>query len=153
MTVITRRPENRLAKVVWLPGGKSIAQALDDAQASLEEVRAEQLGVLNAKLEELQALGKKSEKNPAPADVQALYTLSSEVIDIAGLFGLPELGHAAFSLCELLDRLKSRNAWNWPAVQVHLHGLLILADPDKTPPEGRQDVVEGLRQVCQRVAR
>ena len=36
---------------------------------------------------------------------------------------------------------------------MHLHGLLILADPDKTPPEGRQSVVEGLRQVCQRVAR
>lgn len=153
MTVITRRPENRLAKVVWLPGGKSITQALDDAQANLEEIRAEQLGLLSGKLEELQALGKKSEKDPTPANVQGLYALSSEVIDIAGLFGLPELGHAAFSLCELLDRLKSRKAWNWPAVQVHLHGLLILADPDKTPPEGRQDVIEGLRQVCQRVAR
>jgi hypothetical protein len=153
MTVITRRPENRLAKVVWLPGGKSIAQALDDAQANLEEIRAEQLGLLNSKLDELQALGKQSEKSPTLANIEGLYALSSEVIDIAGLFGLPELGHAAFSLCELLDRLKSRKAWNWPAVQVHLHGLLVLADLDKTPPEGRQDVVEGLRQVCQRVAR
>jgi hypothetical protein len=153
MTVITRRPENRLAKVVWLPGGKTIAQALDDAQANLEEIRAEQLGLLNSKLDELQALGKQSEKSPTLANIEGLYALSSEVIDIAGLFGLPELGHAAFSLCELLDRLKSRKAWNWPAVQVHLHGLLVLADLDKTPPEGRQDVVEGLRQVCQRVAR
>ncbi len=153
MTVITRRPENRLAKVVWLPGGKSISQALDDAQASLEEVRVEQLDVLNSKLDALQALGKKSEKNPTLGDIKGLYALSSEIIDVAGLFGLPELGHAAFSLCELLDRLKSRKTWNWPAVQVHLHGLVVLADPDKTPPEGRQDVVDGLRQVCQRVAR
>jgi len=153
MTVITRRPDNRLAKVVWLPGGKTIAQALDDAQANLDEIRAESLDVLRAKLEAIQALGRKSEKAPKAADLEALYALSGEVLDIAGLFGLPELGHAAFSLCELLDRLKSRKAWNWPAVQVHLHGLLILADPGKTPLQGRQSVVEGLRQVCQRAAR
>jgi hypothetical protein len=153
MTVITRRPENRLAKVVFLPGGKTIAQALDDAQANLDEIRSESLDLLRAKLDEIQALGRKSEKEPQAADVETLYALSGEVLDIAGLFGLPELGQAAFSLCELLDRLKSKKAWNWPAVQVHLHGLLILADPDKTPPEGRQTVVDGLRQVSQRVAR
>lgn len=153
MTVITRRPENRLAKVIWVPGGKTIAQALDDAQANLEEIRQESLNVLRAKLEEIQALGRKTETAPSEEAIKGLYTLSSEVLDIAGLFGLPELGHAAFSLCELLDRLKSRKTWNWPAVQVHLHGLLVLADPDKTPPEGRQSVVDGLRQVCQRVSR
>ena len=153
MTVITRRPDNRLAKVVWRPGGKTIAQALDDAQANLDEIRGESLDLLRAKLEEIQVLGKKSEKDPQPTDIETLYALSGEVLDIAGLFGLPELGHAAFSLCELLDRLKSKKAWNWPAVQVHVHGLLILADPDKTPPEGRQSVVDGLRQVCQRFSR
>ena len=153
MTVITRRPENRLSKVIWVPGGKTIAQALDDAQANLEDIRKDSLDLLRGKLEEIQALGKRNEKTPAEADIQTLYTLSGEVLDIAGLFGLPELGHAAFSLCELLDRLKSRKTWNWPAVQVHLHGLLVLADPEKTPPEGRQSVVDGLRQVCQRVAR
>lgn len=153
MTVITRRPENRLAKVVWKPGGKTIAQALEDAQANLDEIRGESLNLLRAKLEEIQSLGRKTEKAPKAADLETLYALSGEVLDIAGLFGLPELGQAAFSLCELLDRLKSRKAWNWPAVQVHLHGLLILADPDKTPPDGRHSVVDGLRQVCQRVAR
>jgi hypothetical protein len=153
MTVITRRPQNRLGKVVWQPGGKTIAQALDDAQANLDELRGASLDLLRVKLEEIQALGQRAETNPKAADVEALYALSGEVLDIAGLFGLPELGQAAFSLCELLDRLKSKNAWNWPAVQVHLHGLLILADREKTPPEGRASVVEGLRQVCQRVAR
>lgn len=153
MTVITRRPENQLAKVIWTPGGKTIAQALDDAQANLEEIRLESLDVLRAKLEEIQALGRRSESASHGADVQSLFALSSEVLDIAGLFGLPELGQAAFSLCELLDRMASKKTWNWPAVQVHLHGLLVLADPDKTPPEARQSVVEGLRQVCQRIAR
>jgi hypothetical protein len=153
MTVITRRPENRLAKVIWVPGGKTIAQALDDAHTELEEVRQESLGLLRTKLEEIQTLGRKTASGPTHEDIEGLYNLSSEVLDIAGLFGLPELGHAAFSLCELLDRLKSKKTWNWPAVQVHLHGLLILADPDKTPPEGRESVVDGLRQVCQRVGK
>jgi len=153
MTVITRRPENPLGKVIWIPGGKTVAQALDDAQGSLDEIRGQELDVLRVKLEEIQILGKKNEKTPNAVDIGTLYALSSEVIDIAGLFGLPELGQAAFSLCELLDRLRSRKTWNWPAVQVHLHGLLVLADPDKTPPEARAAVVEGLRQVCERVAR
>jgi len=153
MTVITRRPENRLAKAVFQPGGKTMAQALDDAQAGLEEIRGASLDILRTKLEEIQALGRKSEVNAGPEEIKTLYALSSEVIDIAGLFGLPELGQAAYSLCELLDRLGSRQIWNWPAVQVHLHGLLVLADPDKTPEDARKSVVEGLRQVCQRIAR
>ncbi|MGZ3272787.1 MAG: chemotaxis protein CheE [Caulobacteraceae bacterium] len=153
MTVITRRPENRLAKVVFLPGGKTIAQALEEAQANLDDIRAESLDLLRAKLEEIQAIGRKAKTAPVAADLATLYALSGEVLDIAGLFGLPELGQAAFSLCELLDRLKSRKVWNWPAVQVHLQGLLVLADPDKIPPDGRQTVVDGLRQVCQRAAR
>jgi hypothetical protein len=153
MTVITRRPENPLGKVIWIPGGKSVAQALDDAQSSLDEIRGQELDVLRIKLEEIQILGKKNQTTPNAADISTLYALSSEVIDIGGLFGLPELGQAAFSLCELLDRLRSRKTWNWPAVQVHLHGLLVLADPDKTPPEARIAVVDGLRQVCERVAR
>jgi hypothetical protein len=153
MTVITRRPENRLGKVIWIPGGKTIAQALEDAQGNLDEIRGKELDVLRAKLEEIQKLGKKNEFKPNAADIAALYALSSEIIDSAGLFGLAELGEAAFSLCELLDRLRSRKTWNWPAVQVHLHGLLILADPDKTPPDARSAVVDGLRQVCERVAR
>jgi hypothetical protein len=153
MTVITRRPENRLGKVIWIPGGKTIAQALDDAQGNLDEIRGKELDVLRAKLEEIQKLGKQNELTPNSADIGALYALSSEIIDSAGLFGLAELGEAAFSLCELLDRLRSRKSWNWPAVQVHLHGLLILADPDKIPPDARSAVVDGLRQVCERVAR
>ncbi|MGZ5983546.1 MAG: chemotaxis protein CheE, partial [Caulobacteraceae bacterium] len=120
MTVITRRPENRLAKVVFLPGGKTIAQALEEAQANLDDIRAESLDLLRAKLEEIQAIGRKAKTAPVAADLATLYALSGEVLDIAGLFGLPELGQAAFSLCELLDRLKSRKVWNWPAVQVHL---------------------------------
>ncbi len=153
MTLITRRPENRLARVIFAPGGKTIAQALDDAQHSLDEIRGASLDLLRAKLEAIQAMAKQGQAAPTAAIAQSIYTLSSEVVDIAGLYGLAELGQAALSLCELVDRFGVRKTWNWPAVQVHLHGLLILADPDKTPPEARQSVVEGLRQVNARMAR
>ena len=152
MTVITRRPENRLAKMVWTPGGKQITQALEDAQANIEEGRTESLDVLRVKLAEIQTLGRQAEQQPKAAVVQALYGLSSEVLDLAGVYGMAELGEAAFSLCELLDNLLTRKMWNWPAVQVHLNGLLLLADPANAPPEARKHVVDGLRQVCQRVS-
>jgi hypothetical protein len=153
MTVITRRPENRLATMVFKPGGKQIAQAIDDAQAGIDEIRIAELDVLRVKLEEIQKLGRKAEKSATNAQIEDLYSLSVQVLDISGMYGLVELGQAAFSLCELLDRLRARQVWNWPAVQVHLHGLLILADPDKVPESGRQSVVEGLRAVCERVSR
>jgi hypothetical protein len=152
MTVITRRPENRLSKTIWAPGGKTMEKALEDANANLEEVRGERLDGLRVKLKEIQALGRRCEKEAKLADIRALYALSSDVNDIAGVFGLPELGQAAYSLCELLDNLGARKVWNWPAVQVHLNGLLLLADPANAPPAARKSVVDGLRQVCQRVA-
>jgi hypothetical protein len=152
MTVITRRPENRLSKTIWAPGGKTMEKALEDANASLDEVREERLDALRVKLMEIQALGRRCEKNAKLGDIRSLYALASDVNDIAGVFGMPELGQAAFSLCELLDNLGARKVWNWAAVQVHLNGLLLLADPANCPPEARKAVVEGLRQVCQRVS-
>ena len=153
MTVITRRPDNRLSKIIWTPGGKTIPQALEDAQGNLEEGRLACLDALRIKLGEIQALGRMAEQGPKLAIVQALYGLSSEVLDMAGVYGMHELGQAAYCLCELLDNLAARKMWNWPAVQVHLNGLLLLADPVNAPPEARQHVVEGLRQVCLRVSR
>jgi hypothetical protein len=151
MTVITRRPENRLAKTIWAPGGKTIEKALEDAAANLNEVREERLAVLRAKLAQIQTLGRQGETHAKLGDIRALYALASDVNDIAGVFGMSELGQAAYSLCELLDNLASRKVWNWPAVQVHLNGLLLLADPANAPPEARKAVVDGLRQVCQRI--
>jgi hypothetical protein len=152
VTVITRRPDNRLAKMAWAPGGKAITQALEDAETNVEQGRGEFLSVLRGKLEEIQKLGRQAEQQPKSAVVQQLYALSGEVLDLAGVYGMVELGQAAFSLCELLDNLLARKMWNWPAVQVHLNGLLLLADPANAPPEARQHVVEGLRQVCLRVS-
>lgn len=153
MTLITRRPENRLAKSIFKPGGKTIAEALEDAQNNLEEIRGASLDGLRAKLQQVQALAGKGQAAPTAGFVQSAYALASEVLDIAVTWNLTELGEASFSLCELLDGFAARKAWNWPAVQVHLKGLLVLADPDKAPPQGRQSVVDGLTQVRGRMLR
>jgi hypothetical protein len=98
-------------------------------------------------------LGRRSEKAPSPADLQMLYALSNDVVEIAGVFGMPELGQAAFSLCALLDGLKMRKTWHWPSVQVHLHGLLVLADRNVAPAETLKAVVDGLGLVSERTLR
>ena len=152
MSVITRRPANRLSKTLFAPGGKTIEKALEDAAASLEEARVEQLDEMKAKLAEIQTIGRRVEKNAKLDDLRTLYALSGEVQGMAGVYGMPELGQAAFSLCELLDNLGNRKVWNWPAVQVHLNGLLLLSDPANAPPAARKHVVDGLRQVCRRVS-
>jgi hypothetical protein len=151
--VITRQPENRLAKSLWAPGGKTIAQALEDATSNIEAARLESLDVLRAKLAQIQTLSRAPPQGVSVADTRILYGLSNEVLDISGVYGLVELGQAAYSLCELLDKLGERQVWNWPAVEVHLNGLLLLADPDnKAPPDARKSIVEGLSQVRRHVA-
>jgi hypothetical protein len=150
--LIIRRPENRLSKQLFAPGGKAIDQALHDAATGLEAVRRQSLDELREKLKQIQAVGRSSLAGPESSVVENLHILSGEILEIAEMFGMPQLSQAADGFCELLDRLGDSQAWSWPAVQVHLHGLLVLADPLDASPEASRAVVEGLRQVRERMA-
>ena len=77
-----------------------------------------------------------------------IYALASSMIDVAGFFDTGPLYDAAYSLCDIADRMIAGDKWRWPAVQVHLQALrLILAGGCKT---GRTSdlLLEGLRSVA-----
>ena len=63
---------------------------------------------------------------------------------------LDERLSGAFSLCELLDRLKGADQWDWPAVEVHLSALALLRRATPDAPEN-QYVLDGLRKLAARV--
>ena len=152
--LIIRRPPNRLAKLIQAPGGPTMAQALAEADERLKAIGEAGREELLRLLASIHTLGKALGPSPSEGQIDAVYGLSDEVLSIAAVAGSPDFGPAALSLCELLDGLKARGIWNATAVQVHLDGLQLLADPSVAhSPDQTQAVVEGLRRVVLRALR
>jgi hypothetical protein len=124
--------------------------ALKDAKLNLEKLRLECIIEIDAKLGQIQQKFGRAEARPVDTDIDVFYRHSNDIVGMAGLFDLTALGEAAFSLCELLDRLKSADQWDWPAVEVHLSALTLLRRASPEAPEN-QHVLEGLRKLTARV--
>ena len=67
---------------------------------------------------------------------------------MAGLFGLNQLVEAAFSLCELADRMRASEKWSAPAIEVHLAALRLFRTP--APAAEGAAVLQGLHKVTDR---
>jgi len=152
--VIVRRPVNRLAKLIRTPGGPTTAQALAECDARMAGMNAAAAGVLLDLLSAIHVQGQALGSAPTDDQIEALYRLNEEVLSISAVAGHIQLGQAALCLCELLDGLRARQAWNDSAVKVHLDGLQLLAGPGGSLGAAEKEaVVSGLRQVVQRALR
>lgn len=140
----------RLSKVIRQPGGTTAGGAVKDARRNLESIRRECIAEIDGTLGLIQQKFGQAIERPSDEDLEELYRCSNEIVGIAGVFDLTELGEAAFCLCELLDRMKMADQWDWPAVEVHLVGLRVLrrAEPGQM---ANQQVLDGLRQLTARV--
>jgi hypothetical protein len=153
-TVIVRRPVNRLAKLVSTPGGPTVAQALAECDARLTGMNAAAAEVLQGLLSAIQSQGQALGSAPSADQIEALYRLNEQVLSISAVAGHAQIGQAALCLCELLDGLRARGAWNDSAIKVHLDGLQLLSGPGGSlGAADKEAVVSGLRQVVQRTLR
>ena len=109
---------------------ESSLSGLDQRMARIEQLR-------------LEAGGKASDEVK-----DEIYRLANDIHSIAGVFGLHQLGEAAFSLCELIDRQRERGRWSPEAVDVHLSAFRIFRRPDG-PVDG-EAVLAGLRKITDR---
>ncbi len=141
--------ENKLAKLVREPGGLKVSVALEQAEENLESVRDECLIAVDERLAEIERLHRSSPKQPNDEIVEQIYRAANDIHGLAGVFDLSELGDAAFSLCELVDRLRTTGRWNGASIEVHLFALRLLRHPDEHAD--RAAILEGLRQVTDRV--
>ena len=138
---------NRLADMIRVPGGKTIASALADGEAAVECYRPEVIEDIDARITRLEALS----ADAAP-DGDVVYRESLGVIDHAGLFGLEAVGRAAYSLCELVERMQARSQWDAPAVRVHVGALRLLRGLADQGGAESQAVLGGLSAVLAKVA-
>ena len=150
MTAIRRIPrKNRLKEIVSRPGGLTVGQALRAAEAKLQSLHGEGVQAIDELLEQIHRIVAAVSDAPGEEAMETVYRLSDQVHCIAGTFGLEELGAAAHSLCDLLDRQLTANKPNAAAIAVHLDGLRLLRGQDGGAT-GREAMLEGLRRVAER---
>ena len=140
---------NRLTHFVNTADGIPLAEAIAAAESKVAEIKPPGLVHIDALMAEL---GAKAPADPSEVQVERLYRLANELAGLGAVFGLPALGRAAYSLCELLDVLGGSGSWNAAAVGVHLEGLRLLRQEGmgELPPEAISAVLGGLDQVVAR---
>jgi hypothetical protein len=139
---------NRLERLLDEPGGISVGDALRKAAENLESIKESSLAALDERLAEIDELRRRAGLEASTEVKDEIYHLANDVHGIAGVFGLHQLGEAAFSLCELIDRQREHGRWSQRAVDVHLDAFRIFRRPDDEI-DG-EAILAGLKQILDR---
>lgn len=144
--------ENKLAQLLREPGGRTAEQAVKAAEGRIEAQRDVTLAALIDKADQMAAMAAEGRGTSDPELFGRIYDLSNAIYGLAGAFGLKALADAAFSLCDLSDSYRSGDEANWPAVDVHVDGVRLLATlGEKAGTAGGEAILDGLRRVRARV--
>lgn len=144
--------ENKLAEIARAPGGKIAAEAVKAAETRIEAQRDVSLASL---IEKADAMAAAADEGRGANDAEVfgrIYDISNAIFGLAGAFGLKSLAEAAFSLCDLADSFRSGDEPSWPAIDVHVDGIRLLANlGEKAGAAGAESILDGLRRVRARV--
>ena len=149
MSVRFRKRTNSLAAMVDNPNGMRVEDALRKADTNLESIKDILQVEVEKNLDELIGLLDGAATRPDANVLNDAYLRSNQVSGMAGTAGLAPLGQAAFSLCELLDRLSTAGRWNAEAVAVHLNAMRLLRKAQELTGESKH-ILMGLREVVTR---
>lgn len=140
--------ENRLGAMLRQPGGITVGHAIRKAEENLEGIREASLRAVDGQIGQIEAAVRKAGARPSAFDREEIYRLAGEIHGVAGVFGLEQLGEAAFSLCELVDHLGEADRWSAQAIAVHLSALRLFRHPEANL-DGKA-VLAGLQRVVER---
>ena len=139
----------RFASLVLRPGGLTAKEAVASAEQNLLALRGQGLEQVYAAIDRMEAAGPAFRADPWGDTRVELYGLANSLIGVAGVFGLPEIGEVAYSLCSLLDGADT--AGSAAAVQLHLDSLRLLRRGGMDPTQ-IQLIGAALRQVADHLA-
>lgn len=143
-------PENRLGKLLKVPGGAPVADAVDAAQAGLAELEAPAREELAAALAAVEACAAQHPAQFDAAGLETLYGHAQGAIGLASLCQRPSVDEALRSLCDLLDHLARCERWDGEAVKVHVRSLRLLMSEVGAQDAQAAAVLQGLRRVSGR---
>lgn len=136
------KPKLQIYDVLDKPGGAGVDQVMKRAEQALENHRIQAIAALRETIAQLEAAARRADD----ASAARVYALSTDVLDVAGIF-LPPLCRAANSLCDLAQRMNAAGRWDWPSVNVHVSAMRLLLDRTDESDPAVQAVLRGLGSV------
>lgn len=146
------RPKYALASLLKKPGGTTVIDAVQKAEANLEGLQEAAWPLLDERLAQSEACFGRYGVAFEEALLREHYQGAVGLIGLPSLCGLDEMEDAAHSLCDLLDRLITTGKWDRDGVEVHIKALRLLRS---LPPEAAAaagPILEGLKRVRERHA-
>jgi hypothetical protein len=141
--------KSSLARKMAAPGGRTVAEAVSCAEAGLESHREEGMRALAITLAQLETVCALREPGSEPK----VYERAAALLDMAGFFETGPLYAAAFSLCEVSDRMLAAGTWDWPSAAVHVRALRLILTDGCQDDESSRVILEGLATVARRWTR
>lgn len=129
-----------LADQIRLPGGRRIGDVLAAADNALEASRDGALECMGASVAQLEALT----QNPAPGDFARLYPMAAELAGMAGFFETGAFYKAAYSLCELTEKLTAAGLEDWPSARAHVQALRLILNSGFADGPEAEGLLDGL---------
>ena len=140
-------PKMRLQELIQAPGGITVAEALQRADANLETLKPQSHAELLTLLAEAEALFAGQGEDM----LAELYAVAVRGIGAGAVCDAPDVDGALGSLCDLIDHLQVSGDSNRDGLGVHLRAWRLLMDPN-LPRPGAAAILEGLRKVTGHVA-
>jgi hypothetical protein len=145
--------ETRFQRLARRPGGLSRTQALENAQAKIEETKPEFEAWLDGELRELTDLVAKGVQAGAadPAWAAGIVAHCGQLRDIGTTMGYTLLSFIAGNLCGILEGANTDAKNNIESIMCHLDALLLArqAQYRDMRPEQLPELTGGLRRVAE----
>jgi hypothetical protein len=144
-------PKLRLAKLLRMPGGLPVVEAVEAAERNLQVIRptcqVELMALLELCEQGFATLGAEFDD----AGLKTIYAIAVRGIGGGQVCGLPGVDTCLISLCDLIDHLRTTRRYDRKAVGVHVSSWRLLMGAD-LPKAGATAVLDGLRKVNLRYA-
>ena len=149
--VVKHQISHRLAKLVRRPGGLTVGAIEIAVEARLERLADACLIDAQDRVRRMMRLAETLPASPKAYDLRPFFEHCNDIVGLASVGHLEHAGHAALSLCQLLEEWAGDNPWSRTAFKVHLDALALLCRPDCDPdPAARDRIVKGLERVVER---
>ncbi len=142
-------PTNRLALALRAASPRSAAECLKAATANVAAMADECLEAVDVRLDSLNAAFASSGSEPSQPALQEIYDLAAQLIGVAAPAGLPDLGTAAASLCDVVDGMLTRDEARAEPIRVHISAMHLLRSAADAGA-ATAPILEGLAKVRRR---
>jgi len=145
------RPKYRLAELLGEPGGKTVAEAVKAAENGLMALSGNCLDFVDLALKRIDDAYAALPAVREEGAMTQLYRVADELIGVAATAGLTTMDRAAYSLCDLIDRMSGVGAWDREPIRVHVDALHFFRRFELAGDQAEiREVLQGLRRVCEK---